>query len=88
MAKHQYKTRGVCATDIEFELDGDKVKNVRFNGGCNGNLKAVSSLVEGLSVKEIEKKLSGIKCGMRSTSCSDQLALAIVKAYKDENGQV
>lgn len=83
--KHTYKTKGTCSSLINFELDGDKITNVSFIGGCNGNLKAISALVEGLSVDEVEKRLKGIKCGFKQTSCSDQLALAIRQAYNEEN---
>ena len=72
-----YKTKGVCAQQIKFELDGDKVTNVEFYGGCNGNLKAISKLVDGMSVDEIEAKLKGNTCGFKPTSCADQLALAV-----------
>lgn len=83
--KHTYKTKGTCSSTINFELDGDKVINVSFIGGCNGNLKAISSLVEGMTVDEVEKRLKGIKCGFKQTSCSDQLALALRQAYNEEN---
>lgn len=76
-----YKTRGTCSTLIEVELDGNIVKNVQFTGGCNGNLKAVSRLVAGRTVDEVESTLSGIRCGMKPTSCGDQLARAVRAAY-------
>lgn len=82
--KHTFKTKQTCSSEISFELDGNVVKNVRFIGGCNGNLKAVSALVEGLTVEEIESKVKGIKCGFKQTSCSDQLAIAVRSAYEDE----
>ena len=84
MSEHNYKTSGVCSSEIRFELDGDKVRNVSFVGGCNGNLKAVSILVEGMSVDEIESKLGGNKCGYKDTSCADQLAKAVRTAYEKE----
>lgn len=71
-----YRTRGTCSTLIEVELDGDIVKNVKFTGGCNGNLQAIPKLVEGLTVDQVEAKLSGISCSGRGTSCGDQLAKA------------
>ena len=80
----QYKTKGTCSQLIQFELDGNVVHNVRFIGGCNGNLKAVSILVEGMTVEEIEEKLKGNTCGFRNTSCADQLAIAVKTAY-DKN---
>ena len=79
-----YRTQGVCAQLIHFELDGDVVKNVQFLGGCNGNLKAISKLVEGMTVSEIENKLKGNTCGFRNTSCADQLALAVREAFDNQ----
>ena len=76
-----YRTSGVCSYEIKFELEGNIVKNVEFFGGCNGNLKAVAKLVDGLSVEEIEEKLKGNTCGFKGTSCADQLALAVRAAY-------
>ena len=75
--KYTYKTRGVCAVKIEFDLDGDVVRNIRFLGGCDGNLKAISKLVDGMTVDQIESKLRGNTCGRKPTSCADQLARAI-----------
>lgn len=77
-----YKTRGTCSTMIEVELDGKIVKNVNFTGGCNGNLKAIPILVQGMTVDEVEQKLSGISCSGRPTSCGDQLAKACRAAYE------
>uniref|UniRef100_UPI0040561219 TIGR03905 family TSCPD domain-containing protein n=1 Tax=Agathobacter sp. TaxID=2021311 RepID=UPI0040561219 len=71
-----YKTSGTCSRLIELELDGNVVHNVKFTGGCHGNLQAVSRLVEGLTVEEVEARLSGICCGPKNTSCGDQLAKA------------
>lgn len=82
--KHTYNTKGTCSRQISFELDGNRVKNVTFIGGCNGNLKAISALVEGLTVEEIEEKVRGIKCGFKNTSCSDQLAQAVREALDKE----
>lgn len=83
--KHTFNTKGTCSRQISFELEGNVVRNVSFVGGCDGNLKAVSSLVEGLTVEEIEERVKGIRCGFKSTSCSDQLALAVRTAYDEEN---
>lgn len=82
--RYSYKTSGTCASVIEFDIDGDVITNVKFTGGCNGNLKAISSLVEGMTVSQIEERVKGITCGWKSTSCSDQLSKAVRKAY-DEN---
>lgn len=81
---HKYRTSGTCARSIEFELDGDKVKNVRFEGGCNGNLKGIGAMVEGMDAEDVISRLEGIRCGFKSTSCPDQLAKALRKAV--ENG--
>mgnify|MGYP002626729327 CR=1 FL=1 len=84
--KHSYRTKMVCSSQIDFELDGDVVKNVSFTGGCNGNLKAVSKLVDGQTVDYIEDILGGNTCGFKPTSCADQLAKAVRAAYNEENG--
>ena len=83
--EHTYYTEGTCSREIHFELDGDKVRNISFVSGCNGNLKAISILCEGMTVDEIEEKLKGNLCGGRGTSCADQLAIAVREAYEDEN---
>lgn len=80
---HTYKPVGVCPSEITFDLDGDKVSNIKFFGGCSGNLKAVSKLLDGATVDYIEKKLKGNICGMKNTSCADQLAIAVRKAYDE-----
>lgn len=81
--KYDFSPRGVCATKLEFELDGDIVKNIRFQGGCNGNLKALAALAEGMTVEQIKERLLGITCGLKNTSCSDQLAHALMEAQKE-----
>lgn len=81
---HTYKTKGTCSSQITFELDGNIVRNVKFYGGCNGNLKGISTLVEGMTVEEVTEKLSGITCGFKRTSCPDQLAKAVGEAYKNQ----
>lgn len=75
-----YKTRGVCAKEINFELDGNTIKSVQFTGGCNGNLTGIGALVEGMKIDDAITKLSGIQCGPRATSCPDQLSLALKEA--------
>jgi len=79
--RHSYTTQGICPKTIEFDLDGDIVKNVSFKGGCNGNLSIISKLVEGFSVSQIKEQLAGNRCGNRATSCADQLAKAVEEAY-------
>lgn len=82
-----YKTKGTCSSRITFDLDGDIVRNVKFTGGCNGNLKGISSIVDGMKVEDIEKKLGGITCGFKNTSCPDQLAKAVSEAYAKEKAE-
>jgi len=82
---HDYKTEMVCSQMISFDLEEDKVKNISFLGGCNGNLKAISKLVDGWSVDKIEEMLKGNTCGRRPTSCADQLAKAVREAYDKEH---
>ncbi len=79
----EYKTSGTCSQRIFFEVENNKVKNVQFLGGCNGNLKGIGSLVEGMDIDEIISRLEGTTCGMKNTSCPDQLAKAL-KAAKDQ----
>lgn len=74
---YTYKTKGTCSTQIDFDIENDKVHNVKYTGGCNGNLKAIASLVEGQNVDSVIKKLSGITCGFKQTSCGDQLSKAL-----------
>lgn len=81
--RYEYKTTGTCAQIISFDIDGNVITNIDFFGGCNGNLKAISTLLEGSTVEEIETKLLGNTCGRRPTSCADQLAIAVRKAYNE-----
>lgn len=78
---YTYKTEGVCPRSISFNLDGDVVSDIKFEGGCNGNLKAVSRLLEGKTISEIVSQLEGVTCGRKSTSCSDQLVQGL-KAFQ------
>ena len=73
----EYKTKGTCSQKIFFDVVDGKVCNVQFMGGCNGNLKGISALVEGMEVSEVISRVEGIRCGMKSTSCPDQLAQAL-----------
>ncbi|MBE5934050.1 MAG: TIGR03905 family TSCPD domain-containing protein [Lachnospiraceae bacterium] len=72
-----YKTKGTCSQSIEFDINDGKVYNVKFLGGCNGNLKGIGALVEGMDVAEVVKRLEGTTCGFKNTSCPDQLAKAL-----------
>lgn len=82
--KYNYKTENTCSKEIEFDLNDNVVTNVKFlGGGCPGNLQAVPKLVEGLTVEEIVNKVGGINCGFRGTSCANELAKAVKKAYEE-----
>lgn len=81
---HSYKAQGVCSRNISFDIRDGRVYNVRFDGGCNGNTQGISGLVDGMPVDEVIRRLSGIRCGFKGTSCPDQLAKALEKA-KQEN---
>ena len=81
--RYDYKTENVCSQVISFDIDGNVISNIEFFGGCNGNLKAISKLVDGWTVEKIEQYLLGNTCGRRPTSCADQLAKAVRKAYDE-----
>ena len=83
MNSYSYRPRGVCASQIRFDLEDGKLHNIAFTGGCNGNLKAIGKLVDGMTVDTIEGYLKGNTCGPRSTSCADQLAIAVRQAYNE-----
>ena len=78
--EYTYVLKGVCSRMISFEVEDGIVKNVKFVGGCIGNLKGIASLVEGMDVESVIKRLEGIKCGMKQTSCPDQLSEALRQA--------
>lgn len=75
--KLSYKTSGVCSRTITADIEDGKIYNLRFEGGCNGNTKGISALVEGMEINNVIDRLEGIKCGFRGTSCPDQLAQAL-----------
>ena len=77
---YEFKTSGTCAQRIRFDVENGKVKNVQFIGGCNGNLKGIAALVEGMDVDAVIERVRGIRCGMKQTSCPDQLAQALLAA--------
>lgn len=81
--RYSYKTQNTCSQIINFDIDGNVISNIEFVGGCNGNLKAISKLVNGWTVEKIEEYLLGNTCGFRPTSCADQLAKAVRKAYDE-----
>ncbi|MBR6823862.1 MAG: TIGR03905 family TSCPD domain-containing protein [Firmicutes bacterium] len=77
---HVYATRGTCAKAIEFDLNDGIISNVQFRGGCHGNLQGISKLVEGMKAEDVIARCSGIRCGIKSTSCPDQLTKALAEA--------
>lgn len=79
--RYEYKTENTCSQLISFNLEENIVRDIKFYGGCDGNLKAISKLLDGATVEEIEEKLLGNTCGRRSTSCADQLARAVRSVY-------
>lgn len=83
--RYSYKTSGTCSREIYFEIEDGKLKNVEYVGGCNGNLKGISSLVEGMDIDDVIARLEGTTCGGKPTSCPDQLARALKEAKAQEN---
>lgn len=81
--RHTVKPQGVCPSALSFDLEGDVIKNVEFQGGCNGNLKAIGKLVDGMTVDQVESILRGNTCGRNTTSCADQLAVAVRAKYEE-----
>lgn len=80
--QYTYKTQGTCSRSITLEINDGVLEDVLFFGGCNGNLKGISSLCKGMNIDDIISKLEGTTCGFKNTSCPDQLAKAL-KAYKE-----
>lgn len=83
--QHTYRPRGVCSRKITFRLEEGLVRDVRFEGGCSGNAQGVSRLVEGMPAEEAIRRLSGIQCGFKSSSCPDQLAAALNQALQQQS---
>ena len=83
--EYKFRPRGVCSQEMTIELDGDIIKNVKIIGGCAGNTVGVSKLIQGMKIDEAIRRLKGIPCGFRSTSCPDQLAIALEEARKNSN---
>ena len=77
-----YKLSGVCSNRIQFELDNGIVSNIKYTGGCNGNLKGIAAMAEGMKAEDVIERLAGIRCGFKNTSCPDQLAKALAEALK------
>ena len=82
--RYEYKTKDTCSQTISFDINGNVITNIEFYGGCNGNLKGISSLVKGMTLDEVISRLKGIKCGMKQTSCPDQIAIALEKIKRGE----
>ncbi len=81
---YRYKTQGTCSRYIDVDVENGVLKGAVFHGGCNGNLQGISSLVSGMSIEQLKEKLSGIRCGFKSTSCPDQLVKAVEAAMAQE----
>lgn len=84
---YTYKTKGTCSQEIRIELEDDIVKSIQIIGGCNGNLKGISALVQGMKVNDVIQKLSGIRCGSKPTSCPDQISRALKEASQLQTEQ-
>lgn len=84
--RYTYKNRGTCSSEVSFSLEDGVISEVSFRGGCNGNLQGLSKLAEGMKAEELTQRLSGIRCGMKPTSCPDQLAKAVTAALSEEAG--
>ena len=82
--QYEHQNKGTCSRSVLFDIEDGKVKNVQYIGGCNGNLKGIGALVEGMDVDDAIRRLEGIQCGMKATSCPDQLAQAL-KEVKEAN---
>lgn len=85
--QYTYMTKGTCSSQIDLEINDDIVTNVKFHGGCNGNLKAIPALIDGMTVDWIEARCKDIQCGFKGTSCADQLANAVREAYEAAQNQ-
>lgn len=82
---YNFKTKGVCARKLEFDIEDGLVQNISFTGGCDGNHKGLAALAEGMAPEEASKRLRGITCGMRKSSCPDQLAIALEEYLKNQS---
>ncbi len=84
--RYRYQTKGTCSKLIEFTVEDGILSDVHYTGGCNGNLSGIGKLVEGMRVEDVIERLEGIRCGMKPTSCPDQLAKAL-KAVLEKKGE-
>ncbi len=80
----RYRMKGVCSSELELEIENDVITKIAVYGGCNGNLQGIAALTVGQDAREVAKKLSGIHCGMKKTSCPDQIARAIIQYYQEQ----
>lgn len=83
--EYSYKPSGVCSREFVFDIDNDIIKSLKIVGGCSGNLQGISSLLIGMNINDVVNRIEGIKCGMKTTSCPDQIALALKKYIESEN---
>ena len=83
MKHYTYHPEGVCSVQIDYDIEDGRIYNLKYIGGCNGNLKAIGSLVEGMKVEDVIEKLRGIECGAKGTSCGDQLARSLEKILEE-----
>ncbi len=83
--EYRYKTKGTCSSEMIVDLDGETIKSVKIVGGCNGNAKGLSALVQGMKVEDVVQRCKGIKCGFKQTSCPDQLAAALLQAKEQQS---
>ena len=81
---YSYKTKGTCSREIHIEIGDNKIKEIKFIGGCNGNTKGIAAILKGMDVNEAIKRCKGITCGNRGTSCPDQLAIALEEALLEQ----
>ncbi len=83
--EYHYKTKGTCSSEIIVDLDGDIIRKAQIIGGCNGNTKGICSLIQGMKADEVIRRCRGIRCGLKPTSCPDQLARALMEAENLQN---
>ncbi|NLU52218.1 MAG: TIGR03905 family TSCPD domain-containing protein [Clostridiaceae bacterium] len=81
---YKHRNKGTCSSFVEFDIKDGKLHNVKFTGGCNGNLQGIAALLEGMDAKEAASRLKGLQCGFKTTSCPDQLSKAIEEALLDK----
>jgi len=84
---YTYQPQGTCSVQIDIQVDDDIVQNVTYTGGCNGNLQGIGRLVKGMTIDEVIKRLRGIRCGFKNTSCPDQLATALMQIKEDQSSK-